>query len=113
MLLTNAFTMLADGQAGGGFNFLANPLVPMVVVLVIFYVFMIRSKQKTEKQRQAMLNQVKRGDRIQTIGGVLGTVVEARDDEVVVKVDESNNTKIHFTRSAVHRVIEAEKTPTK
>jgi preprotein translocase subunit YajC len=112
-MLMNVSIVLGEGQASGVAGWLANPLVPMVVVLVIFYVFMIRSKQKTEKQRQAMLNQVKKGDRIQTIGVVLGTVVEARDDEVVVKVDESNNTKVHFTRSAIHRVLEADKTPTK
>jgi preprotein translocase subunit YajC len=39
----------------------------------------------------------------------LGTVVEAREDEVVLKVDETSNTKIKFTRSAIHRVLEEEK----
>ena len=59
------------------------------------------------------INQLKRGDRIQTIGGILGTVVESREDEVIVKVDESSNTKIHFTRSAIHRVLDGEKAAAK
>ena len=55
-----------------------------------------------------MLDNMKRGDRIQTIGGILGTVVEVREGEVVVKVDESNNTKIKFSRSAIQRVVTEE-----
>ncbi len=88
---------------------LQNPIYLMVIVLVIFYVFVIRSKQKQDRARRDMLGQLKRGDRIQTIGGIMGTVVEAREGEVVVKVDESSNTKIRFVRSAIHRVVEEEK----
>lgn len=90
-------------------DFLSSPLSLMLIVLVIFYVVMIRSKRRQDRQRQDMLNSLKKGDRVQTIGGILGTIVETRDDEVVVKVDESSNTKIRFTRGAIHRVLEAEK----
>ena len=70
---------------------------------------MSRSKKKDQKARQQLLDNLKKGDRIQTIGGVLGSVVEVRDGEVVVKVDESNNTKMRFTRSAIQKVVEEEK----
>jgi preprotein translocase subunit YajC len=83
--------------------------LPWILIAVVFYMFLIRPKSKQEKQRVAMLNSLKKGDRIQTIGGILGTVVESRDDEVVVKVDETSNTKITFSRSAIHRVREEEK----
>jgi preprotein translocase subunit YajC len=56
-----------------------------------------------------MLKQLKRGDRIQTIGGIQGAVVRAEESRVEVKVDESSNTKIWFARTAIARVIEAEK----
>ncbi len=49
----------------------------------------------------------------QTIGGVLGTVTQVNEKEVTVKVDETNNVKIKFTRGAVHRVLDDEKTETK
>lgn len=91
--------------------FFENPLWMMVAVLVIFYVVMIRSKRTQERQREDMLKQLKKGDRVQTIGGILGTVVEARENEVVVKVDESSNAKIKFTRSAIHRVLGEETKP--
>jgi preprotein translocase subunit YajC len=86
-----------------------DPIWMLVILMLIFYFFMIRSKRNTDRKRQDMLGQLKRGDRIQTIGGILGTVVEARETEVLVKVDESSNTKIRFARSAIHRVIEEEK----
>ena len=44
------------------------------------------------------------------IGGILGTVVEARDTDVLLKVDESSNTKIRFSRNAIHRVVDEDKT---
>lgn len=101
------------GEAPWWAQLFQNPIWLMVVVLVIFYVFVIRSKRKGDRERKDMLGQLKRGDRIQTIGGILGTVVEAREGEVVVKVDESSNTKLRFVRSAIHRVVEAEKPPGK
>ncbi|HEX2973307.1 MAG TPA: preprotein translocase subunit YajC [Tepidisphaeraceae bacterium] len=93
--------------------FFENPIWLMVAVLLVFYFFIIRSKRNQDRQRDLMLKQLKRGDRIQTIGGILGTVVEARENEVLVKVDESSNAKIRFARSAIHRVLEEEKPQSK
>ena len=94
----------------GWLELVQGPWLLFGLCFLILYVFMIRSKKNTENQRKSMLDQLKKGDRIQTIGGILGTVVEARDDEVVLKVDESSNTKIRFARSAIHRVLEPPKT---
>lgn len=89
-----------------------NPMVPILVIMVLFLVMTMRSKRRQDRERQSMLDQLKRGDRVQTIGGVLGTVVEARPDEILLKVDESSNTKIRFARSAIHRVLDAERSST-
>ena len=86
---------------------------PIILIVIVFYFFIFGSKRKQEKQRQNMLSQLKKGDRIQTIGGILGTVIEARDSEVLVKVDESSNAKIRFSRSAIHKVVEEEKAESK
>lgn len=88
-------------------------LGPILLIIVVFYFFIFGSKRKTEKRREDMLKQLKKNDRIQTIGGILGTVLEVRDNEVLVKVDETSNTKMRFTRSAIHRVIEEEKAQSK
>jgi preprotein translocase subunit YajC len=83
-----------------------SPIVPMVIFAVVVYAVMMRSRKRQDKQKKDALGQLKRGDEIQTIGGIIGTVVEARETEVIVKVDETNNTKMKFSRNAIHRVLE-------
>jgi preprotein translocase subunit YajC len=94
-------------------QFLSSPMMPLLLAIAVLYIFMFRNKGNEKKQRERMLSALKRGDRVQTIGGVLGTVVEAREADVLLKVDESSNTKIRFARSAIHRVIEEEKAESK
>ena len=83
--------------------------LPLILLVVVYFVLMVLPKRKQEKERQSMLNNLKKGDRVQSIGGILGTVVSTEDNEVLVKVDETTNTKMRFTRSAIHRVITEEK----
>jgi preprotein translocase subunit YajC len=90
-----------------------SPMFPLILGMLLLFMFMSRSKKKDQKNREDMLKQLKRGDRIQTIGGILGTVVRAEESRVEVKVDESNNTKMWFTRSAIHKVVEEEKAEAK
>ena len=95
-----------SGTRPGWLGLLETPLFPLMIGIIILYLFVFRGKKQQDRKRQDMLNQLKRGDRVQTIGGILGTVIEARESEVVVKVDESSNTKMRFTRSAIHRVLD-------
>ncbi|HEV2292902.1 MAG TPA: preprotein translocase subunit YajC [Tepidisphaeraceae bacterium] len=114
LILAQAATQTAAPTTGGPpppgwFQLLQGPLFPLMVGVLILYLFVFRSKRQTDKKRTDMLSNLKRGDRVQTIGGILGTVVEARDTDVLLKVDESSNTKIRFSRNAIHRVVEEEK----
>jgi preprotein translocase subunit YajC len=52
-----------------------------------------------------MLNSLQKNTRIRTIGGIIGTVVDVRDDEIILKIDESNNTKIRVLRNAISTVL--------
>ena len=92
---------------GGG------PMLPLMIGVVILYVFMFRSKKRQDREKQRILEEMKRGDQVQTIGGIIGKVVEAAPDKVLVKVDENSNTKIWFARSAIHRVLGEEKADAK
>jgi preprotein translocase subunit YajC len=86
----------------------SNPFMsflPIVLVLVVMYLFLFRPKGKEAKQQKAMLESLKRGDRVMTIGGLIGSVVEVRGDEVVLKVDESNNVKERYIKSAIQKVL--------
>ena len=87
---------------------LSNMLMMIIPLGLIIYFLMIRPQSKDRKRREAMLAAMKKGDRVVTIGGVLGTVTNVKDDEVTLKVDESTNTKITFTRSAIQRIVASE-----
>ena len=73
----------------------------MVGVIVIMYVFMITGNRKKQKKRQNMLKEINKNDRIRTIGGIFGTVIDVSDGIITLKVDESNNTKIKISEAAV------------
>src|SRR5947207_11546955 len=80
--------------------------VPIILLVVIFYFFMFRTKSNEKQKREDMLAKLKKGDEVQTIGGEYGRVMDTRDDRVLLKVDESSNTKIWYARSAIHRVVD-------
>jgi preprotein translocase subunit YajC len=91
--------------APGWFKFVGNPMFLLGILLVGMLLFSSRSKKKQESERESMLKQMKRGDRVQTIGGILGTITRTEDSRIELKVDESSNAKIWFTRTAIHKVI--------
>jgi preprotein translocase subunit YajC len=91
----------------------SGPWIPLLLGIVVLYFFVFRSKRNEDRKRQDMLAALKRGDRVVTIGGIIGNVIEANDHNVLLKVDESSNTKMRFTRSAIHRVLTDEKTEAK
>lgn len=95
--------------APGFFDLLASPMFPLLLGIIVLYFFMYRSKRNQERQVRERLSQVKRGDEVMMAGGIIGKIVEVRDDKVQVKVDENANTKIWFTREAIRRVMTDEK----
>ncbi|MEM7625204.1 MAG: preprotein translocase subunit YajC [Planctomycetota bacterium] len=89
------------GQSGSPF---AGILFPMILVLGVLFIFSMSSGRKEKKRRAELLANLSKGVKVQTVGGVLGTVVEVRDDEVLVKVDENSNTRMRFAKSAISTV---------
>lgn len=78
--------------------------LPLILMLVVFYFLLIRPQQKRQKERMAMLDALKKGDKVITIGGLHGTIVDLTDDQVVLRVNE--NTKLTFERHAVNTVVQ-------
>jgi len=76
----------------------------LILMLVVFYFLLIRPQQKRQKERMAMLDALKKGDKVITIGGLHGTIVDLNDDQVVLRVNE--NTKLTFERHAVNTVVQ-------
>ncbi len=76
-------------------------LVFIAGIFVILYFIMFREPKKRQRQQQQMIQSLKKNDKVRTIGGIIGIVVDVKDDEVTLKVDESNNTKIKVAASAI------------
>lgn len=91
------------GQGGGG---ILGLILPFVLMFVIFYFLLIRPQQKKQKTRNAMLSALTKGDKVVTIGGLHGTIVEITDDIVVLKVNDV--TKLTFDRNSISHSINAD-----
>jgi len=95
----------ASGTAGGSSTgSMMTTFVTFGLVILIFYFLIIRPQNKKQKETKRMIEALKKGDRVQTIGGVRGTVTSVRDTIVVIKVD--GNTKIEFSKNAIAAVLE-------
>ena len=69
---------------------LIGSLLPMILIFVIFYFMLIRPQRKKDKQVKEMLNNLKKGDRICTIGGIYGTIMNIKDDTITLSVGKDN-----------------------
>ena len=90
---------LLQTSGGGQYMF----FVTLGLVFLIFYFLLIRPQRKEQKEREALIATVKKGDKIITIGGLHGMVTLTKDRTVVMKVDE--NCKIEISRSAIATVL--------
>ncbi len=92
--------MEGAGEAGGN-QWLS--MAPILIMILIFYFLIMRPQSKKQKETKSMLEAVKKGDKVTTIGGIRGTVDNVKDDVVSVRVD--GNTKIDFLKSAISSVV--------
>lgn len=91
------------GPGPGGPGSMLMPIVFGMLLLMVMTTMM--SSRKEKKKRAALLGAIKKNDRVQTIGGIIGSVAEVRKDEVVLRVDESSNVRIRFAKSAISAVL--------
>lgn len=102
MFASPAFAQTA-GQAGG-FAGGIEAFLPLILIFVVFYFLMIRPQQKRMKAHKEMLNQLRRGDRVVTSGGMLGTVNKVVDDkEVVVEIAEG--VRVRVLRTSIQDIV--------
>ena len=81
-----------------------NVAIYFGVFLVIFYLFIIMPRKKQEKKHDSVLESLKRGDKIVTIGGIRGEISKVKEDTIMVKV--ADNTDIEFVKKAISHKIE-------
>ena len=87
--------MPQEGQEGGGLM----SFLPLILIVVVFYMFFIRPQMKKTKEQKKYREALKKGDKIITIGGIHGKILEVREKTFVIEIDGGN--KLTIERSAV------------
>ncbi|MBX3355127.1 MAG: preprotein translocase subunit YajC [Phycisphaeraceae bacterium] len=97
----------ANPPAGAATQRGMDPFIFIVLAMVaVLFMMTIFTGRRQRKQREAMLSALRKHDRVVTSGGIIGSVVEIKPRTVVLKVDESSNTRITFSRDAIQSVLE-------
>ena len=100
MLITPAYAQ----AAGGDTSSMMVQLAPLALIFVVFYFFLIRPQQQKAKQQRVMLDAIRRGDRVVTGGGLIGTVAKVvNNDEVLI--DLADNVRVRVVRSTIGQVL--------
>jgi preprotein translocase subunit YajC len=84
---------------GGGFESIFSSILPFLLIILIFYFLILRPQQKRQKERQRLLESVKKGDKVVTAGGIHGTVEGIDDNVVLVKI--ADNVKVKMEKSSI------------
>ncbi len=98
---TTSRKSLFSGQSG---------LIFIILMVAVMYFFILRGPRKKQQEHKQMVQSLKKNDKVRTIGGIIGTIVDIKDDEITLKIDEANNTKIKVIPSAIGRNLSQEKT---
>ncbi|HLO00492.1 MAG TPA: preprotein translocase subunit YajC [Pyrinomonadaceae bacterium] len=90
----------------GGLGALSG-LVPMLLIIGVFYVLLIRPQQKRQRELQETISQLKAGDRVVTTGGIIGTITMVRDTSFLIR--SGDKSVLEIARSAVAGIQDEEK----
>jgi preprotein translocase subunit YajC len=100
MFVSPAYAQAAEGGGGGGLE----AFLPLILIFVVFYFLLIRPQQKKMKEHKAMLGTVRRGDKIVTGGGIIGTITKVID-EIEVTVEIADGVKVRVQRGLISSVL--------
>ena len=90
------FLTATDAAAGG----MGSTIIMMVAMLGIFYFMLIRPENKRKKEAEQMRSSVRKGDKITTIGGIIGTVVDVKENNIVIETS-ADQVRIEFAKWAI------------
>ena len=94
-LLHIILMMPQEGEEGGGFT----SFLPLILIILVFYLFFIRPQMRKSKEQRKFREAIKKGDKIVTIGGIHGKILEVRETTVLIEVEGQN--RLTIEKSAV------------
>ncbi len=86
-------------------NAMWSQMMLLGLLFVLMYFMLFRAPRKRQQEQQKMVSSLKKNDRVLTSGGILGTILDVRDDEIVLKIDEATNAKMRVVPSAIIKVL--------
>lgn len=101
--MTTLMILLMAPQGGEGGGGLMSTMIMFALIIGIFYFLILRPQQKRQKERQKLLEALKKGDKVLTSGGMHGTI--SGMDEKTVLIQVADGVKLKFDRSAVTSII--------
>lgn len=90
-------------------NAMWSQMMLLGLLFVLMYFMLFRAPRKRQQEQKKMVSSLKKNARVLTTGGILGTILDVRDDEIVLKIDEATNTKMRVVPSAILKVLGDEK----
>ena len=93
--------MPAEGEEGGGFDW--TIIIFLVLIFAVFYFLLIRPQRKRQKQQQQLMEELKRGDKVITAGGVYGVIESVSEDSIIIKVESGANMRVAKSSVALKR----------
>jgi preprotein translocase subunit YajC len=115
---TTTTSTQAPGGTSGTTTTTANPnaknamfsqMLLLGLLFVLMYFMLFRAPRKRKQEQHKMVSSLKKNARVLTSGGILGTIIDVRDDEIVLKIDEATNTKMRVVPSAILKVLDDDK----
>lgn len=100
MIISPAYAQSAGGAGGG-----LEAFLPLILIFVVFYFLMIRPQQKRAKEHKAMLQALRRGDKILTSGGIIGKITKV-DSDTEVTVEIAENVTVKVRREMIAQVMD-------
>jgi len=111
--IVNSLVFAQDTTESGAGGMLSMVLM-IGMLFVVMYFFMIRPQSKKQKALESMRNELSKNDKVMTTGGLIGIVMKIKDNEIVLKIDEGNNTRVTVVKGAIVHIIdkaESKETP--
>jgi preprotein translocase subunit YajC len=103
MLISTAYAQTAGGGGGDAMGMIQT-VIPLVLIFVVFYFLIIRPQQKKVKDHKAMVDALRRGDRVVTTGGIIGTVTKVTGDREIA-VEIADGVRVRVLRSMIAEVM--------